>query len=667
MTIDERYKYLQDTIAKANESYFSDEPSNLSDSEYDDIMKEIADIEAANPQFKVASSVTEVVGTSRKESGFEKCLHTRKMLSIANSLTPDEFTNNWYASTLEAVKKPFSMCIERKIDGASLSLVYINRVLERAVTRGDGETGDLVTDNAKVISTVPHTLPETITIGGTTYKVPDELEVRGEVYMSRESFAAYNRKLEAAGKEPAANPRNTASGSLKLKDPVECASRNLGFKAYILFLDEIGLQSQRLAALKELGFDANGYALTSDPKKVVAYCQESDDRRKTIPYDIDGMVIKVDDISTCNSLGQTSKAPKWATAWKFKPERAFTKLVDISVQVGRTGSITPVANVEPVVLNGTTVKRATLHNYDEILLRLDLHEGDTIIMEKGGEIIPKVVGVDVSKRVPGAERIAVPHNCPECGSVLEKPEDIVDYYCVNKQCPAQLQAYFEHFVSRKAMNVESVGPEIIADMIEAGLISHPIDLYDLTDSQVRGVGSLKEKGAARVMSGIESSKDRGLAALIYGLGIRYVGESTAKNIAKVFVTIEDLIAASLDDIRAVDDVGETTSESLYNYIRDNSELLLTFKRLGVRTNHIVDIQGNSFENEIVCITGSLPNIDRESAKVILEKNGAKVTGSVSKKTTILVHGEDAGSKLAKATELGTLLLTWEEVLVRISG
>lgn len=665
--IKERYEWLQKRIKLADEAYFADEESGISDSEYDDMVKEVGNIEKEHPHLKVDDSISDSVGTTTKVTGFAKIAHTVPMLSISKSLVPQDYLD-WDAGVCAALGvSSFQKAVERKMDGGSLSVVYVGRKLSRAVTRGDGGVGDLITDNARVIKGIPHELPESITLDdGTVYTVPEDfLEVRGEVFMPRAVFNALNDELIAAGKEPYANARNTASGSMKLKDPKACQARGLEFMAYILLDASVRFQSTRLSVLAKLGFQANQAKCISDPNAVSKYCDLTDDNRDKIPYDIDGMVIKVNDTNLYDELGSTSASPRWVNAWKFKPTRAETVLESVDIQVGRTGNITPVANVAPVSLNGTTVRRATLHNFDEIALRLDLHEGDTVIMEKGGEIIPKIVGVVVEKRVPGAKPVVPPKSCPECGSDVEKAPGQVDHYCTNMLCPAQLLGFLEHFVGRRAMNVESVGPSVIELLVESGLVKHPIDFYALDKTQLVGLGDIRDRRADNIISGINSSKVRGLAPLIYGLGIRHVGENTAKDLAKAFGTMEDFVSAPYEDLVSLDGVGEITAASIRKYIDSNSDVMLAFKRFGLKTHHIMDVQGDSFKGETVCITGTLPGVDRDTATVILEKNGARVTGSVSKKTTILVAGADAGSKLKKATDLGIKQMSWPEVLERI--
>lgn len=636
-----RYQELDEQLKEASRLYYQNAFSPMSDEDFDMGLKELEALELKHPEWKTAGSISNRVG-SDLTNDFAKVLHQEPMLSIANAYNAEEM-GDFIKSATENSDSPIQWVCERKIDGVSLSVIYEDGQFARAITRGDGVQGDEVSLNALTISDIPKSLKN----------VPKgTLEVRGEVYMEREAFLALNERLQSEKKKSFQNPRNTVAGSLKLKDPKDCAARPLRFIAYII-VQSIGTQkhSENLDQLKSLGFCANDYWLASNLEEVMQVANQVYTGREELAYDIDGMVVKVNSLRGQEELGATTKSPRWAIAYKFKAERATTQILSVEFQVGRTGAITPVANLEPVWLGGTTVKRATLHNFDEIK-RLDLHIGDFVLIEKGGEIIPKIIEVETEKRSADVKSIEKPKYCPVCNSSLSQDDEEVVIRCENLHCPAMKQSLLEHFVSREAMNIENLGPSLIAQLLSTGKVKSISDLYRLSKEDLAHLERMAEKSADNVISALEKSKQNSLEHFLHGLGIRFIGRTSARNIARHFKNLETILNASIDDLKKVPDVGDRIAHSLYSFLRNEKEIaeIQELVSLGLPTEFKGSIK-TLFQGETIVITGTLPTLERNTARQMIEENGGKVSSSVSKKTSWVLAGKEAGSKLTKAEEL----------------
>lgn len=650
-----KIRQLHALLKDADDQYYRLGQSPMADEEYDRKAKELAALEAEHPEFAGEASPTRAVGNDLT-AGFRKIEHKYPMLSITNTYSEEELAD-WHRQVTEKVDPAdLEYVVELKIDGVAMSLVYEDRKLASAVTRGDGTVGDEVTQNVLNIKTIPHKLPASFPQG--------RVEVRGEVYMTRENFRSFNEySLLTYGKEQQ-NPRNTAAGSLKLKDPKESALRKLDFFAYAVLVDKPeGTHWGNLEALHKAKFPVNDKrAKAKDVAGIMAVCADWLKIRDDLPYNIDGAVVKVDDLRQQVLLGRTSKSPKWVIAYKYKTEAVETVLESVSYQVGRTGAVTPVAHLRPILLGGTLVKRATLHNFDEIG-RLGLKIKDHVIVEKGGEIIPKVVSVVESKRPKDAEAIEPPAKCPECGSDLAKDEEAVALRCDNLQCPAQVTRSILHFASRPAMNIENIGPALVESLLKEGLIKSVADLYFLKQEQLENLDRMAEKSAANVIASIQESKARGLDKLIHGFGIRFIGKTSSTLLARHFKTLEALRAASLEDLLGIHEIGDRMAESIFDFFRNplTDALIARLTEAGVSP----DYQGAEGTEELAgktfVLTGTLPTWSRDEAKEIIEKAGGKTTDSVSKKTSFLLAGEAAGSKLEKANKLGVKVISEEEL------
>lgn len=637
-----RYQELQKQLKAASDSYYKDGVSPMSDQDFDFGIKELEALETAYPEWKNSDSLTAIVG-SDLTNDFKKVEHRIPMLSISNAYSQEEVAD-FIRQAQSIVPAAKEWICERKIDGISMSLTYHHGILVRAATRGNGTVGDDVTANVKTIADIPHKLrgaPE------------GDLEVRGEVYMEFKTFEFLNDELEARGLKGFQNPRNTAAGTLKLKDPKECAKRKLRFLAYHI-PEDIGNKkhSDNLKSLEYFGFQTNDHWLAYSVEDIMRIASQILAGRDSLAYPIDGMVIKQNDLTLQQELGTTAKSPRWALAYKFKAERAYTPVRSVDFQVGRTGRITPVANFDPIRLAGTTVKRATLHNFDEIE-RLDLRVGDTVGVEKGGDIIPKIIEVDLTKRPEGTHPITPPECCPVCGMPLTKKEGEVDLRCENLHCPAMTQCLFEHFVSREAMNIENLGPALIADLLETKKISRLSDLYKLTQDDLISLDRIAEKSAKNVIDAIEKSKNLSLENFLFAIGIRFVGRTKARIFAKHFRTLEALENATLEELIEIPDIGERIAQSVYDFFRspDYKAEVDALVAAGIATEFKGEIKDH-FAGVTAVLTGTLPTLDRNTARKLIEDNGGKVSGSVSKKTTWVLAGEEAGSKLTKAEELG---------------
>lgn len=648
-----RYRELSSFLKKANDSYYKESFSLISDAEFDEKLQELESLEKKYPELKTKESLTEVIGDDLKND-FPKLKHQSPMLSISNAFNGED-VEAFVRSVQNQSEETVEWVCERKIDGVSLSLIYVDAELKTAVTRGNGIEGDVVTLNAKTILDIPHKLKE---------KIPGILEVRGEVYMEKQAFLDFNEKMQLESKKTFQNPRNTVSGSLKLKDPIETQKRPLRFFAYSIVSETPSrTHSENLELLKSIGFTPNDYWLCKSLQEIMDIIHQVDAQRNALDYDIDGMVIKVNDLSIQNELGHTSKSPRWVIAYKFKAEQGITRVLSVEYQVGRTGALTPVANLEPVRLAGTTVKRATLHNFNEIQ-RLDLHILDYVYVEKSGEIIPKILRVAMDKRETLVQRIERPTLCPICNSTLEQEEIIIR--CENLHCPAMKQSLLEHFVSREAMNIESLGPSLIAQLLNTNTISKISDLYRLSAQDLLALERMADKSVNNILSAIEKSKENSLEHFLHALGIRFVGRSTALNLAKYFKNIQSLMKASEEELKLVPDVGDKIAKSLFDFFQDQKEMeeLKFLLELGLPSQFKGEIK-TLFLGETVVITGTLPTLDRKQARQILEENGAKVSSSVSKKTSWILSGDEAGSKLSKALELGLPIHDEEWLLERL--
>ncbi|WP_290727166.1 NAD-dependent DNA ligase LigA [Fibrobacter sp. UBA2449] len=662
-----RYFELKKQLEEASRLYYKEGVSPMSDQDFDFGLKEMEALEAKYPELRGQGSLTQRVG-SDLTNDFAKVAHAVPMLSIANVYSAEEMAEFVKAaedgiSALEPQTSnpkategrdlaPHTWICERKIDGVSLSIVYENGRLKQAATRGDGAQGDDVTLNALTIADIPEYF-DAKKLKIDPSEIPQgTFEVRGEVYMEREAFERLNEQFILEGKKIFQNPRNTVSGSLKLKSVAECKTRPMRFFAYHIPQSNNKTHEENLLQLKRLGFHTNDYWTADTTDEIMKISEQIGASRDSLPFEIDGMVVKLNDLAMQRALGTTSKSPRWAIAYKFKAERAYTPLLSVEFQVGRTGAVTPVANLAPVRLAGTTVKRATLHNFDEVS-RLDLHYGDTVGVEKGGEIIPKITDVKKELRPIGAEPVKAPEKCPVCGEPLTHIDDEVILRCENMHCAAQVQCLFEHFVSREAMNIENLGPALIASLIATGKIKRIPDLYRLTLEDLESQERMAKKSAKNVYDAIAASKERSLENLLHGLGIRFVGRTSARNLAKHFRTLDKIRAATVEDLQNVTDVGERIGKSVYDFFhteryRNEVEELIA---LGCPTE-FKGIVKTLFQGQTAVITGTLPSMDRDEARKLIEENGGKVSGSVSKKTSWVLAGEAAGSKLTKANELG---------------
>ncbi len=644
----QRVEWLRAEIRRHERLYYVLAAPEISDQEYDALERELRELEAAHPELVSPDSPTQRVGGEPAE-GFATFTHRVAMLSLDNTYNEDEL-RDFQARVFRLVgERPLRYTAELKIDGLSISLHYERGRLVRGVTRGDGVRGDDVTSNVRAIRSVPLLLQG---------EAPDELEVRGEVYLPRSRFEAINREREEADEEAFANPRNAAAGTMKTLDARVVAQRGLD-----LFLYQIAHQSgaaprgqwQALERLRGWGLRTNPTSRLCDGlEEVLAFCAEWQEKRDSLEYDIDGVVVKVDDAALQAELGFTSKSPRWAIAYKYPPRQAATIVESVVVQVGRTGRLTPVANLRPVPLAGSTVARATLHNEEEVA-RKDVRVGDTVLIEKGGDVIPKVVRVVPEKRPAGARPWQAPTHCPACGAEAVKPEGEADRRCPNAACPAQLETRILHFARRDAMDIEGLGEALVAQLAAAGLVRDVSDLYRLTASQLAELERFGEKSAANLVAQIEQSKGRGLRRLLFGLGIRFVGERAAMLLSRHFRSLEALAKATVDEIDAIYEIGPAVAQSIHDWLADPASRALVerLERAGVVT--VEDGPGGpaslAFQGQQFVLTGTLSGMTRDQAKAEIERRGGRVTSSVSKKTSVVVVGSDPGSKAEKAAEL----------------
>jgi len=639
--------------------YVLDEPE-ISDAAYDKLMQKLQALEAAHPDLVTPDSPTVRVGGTPRE-GFQTVQHARAMLSLDNAFSYDAL-RDFDRRVREGIgKEKIEYIAEHKFDGLSISLQYSGGKLVRGVTRGDGTTGEDVTPNVKTIRSIPLQMDAGVLKKA---KLPADFEVRGEVLMTRKAFEELNRQQELAGGKIFVNARNSAAGAVRVLDPSITAARRLDFFAYYLFVDgkvPFAKHSESLAALKQLRFRASDdWKLCNGIDAVVAYCDDWDAKREKLPYEIDGVVIKVNSTAIQNELGFTSKAPRWAIAFKYPARQETTVVNDIIVQVGRTGALTPVAMLEPVQVGGVTVSRSTLHNMDEVE-RLGVQIGDTVLIERAGEVIPHVL--KVVKEGKNRKPFRMPKHCPECGSTIHHVEGEVAYRCVNAACPAKRKESILHFASRHAMNIDGLGDKIVDQLVDKGLVKDVADLYSLKEDDVAALERMAEKSAQNLLEEIEGSKKNSLARLIYALGMRFVGERTGQLLAEHFSSLEELAAADEEQLVAVNEVGPKVAAAIAEFFSEpaNRQLIKRLNKTGVHpTAEKREVKSQKFAGKSFVFTGGLANRSREEAGELVQQHGGKVSGSVSKKTDYVVVGTDPGSKYDKAKELGVTVLSETE-------
>ena len=636
--------------------YVADEPE-ISDAAFDKLMNRLKELEAEYPSLVTPDSPTVRVGGTPRE-GFTTVKHARPMLSLDNAFSYDAL-RDWDRRVREGTGREVKEYIaEHKFDGLSISLQYEDGVLARGVTRGDGTTGEDVTPNVKTIRSIP------LRVDGAMLKkvkLQKDFEVRGEIMMTRKAFEAMNRQQEQTGGKIFVNPRNAAAGSVRVLDPSITAQRRLDFFAYYLYVNgrvPFAKHSDSLQALKQLRFRASDdWKLCQGVDEVIAYCEAWDTKREKLPYDIDGVVIKVNSTALQNELGFTAKAPRWAIAFKYPARQETTVVNDIIVQVGRTGTLTPVAVLEPVQVGGVTVSRSTLHNMDEIE-RLGLHIGDTVLIERAGEVIPHVL--KVVKEGKNRRAFHMPKKCPVCGSAVHRVEGEVAYRCVNAACPAKLKESLLHFAGRHAMNIDGLGEKIVDQLVEKGMVKDVADLYSLKLEEVAELERMGEKSAQNLLDEIEASKKSPLSRLIFALGIQFVGERTGQLLAEHFSTLEEFAAATAEELENVPEVGPKVAASITEFFSEpaNRQLIKKLYKAGVRpVAEKREVKSQKLAGRSFVFTGGLANRSREEAGELVLQNGGKVSGSVSKKTDYVVVGTDPGSKYEKAKELGVTILT----------
>ena len=665
MTAKEKIDQLRAELHRHNYNYYVLNAPEISDKEFDDMMRELQEMEREHPEYQDENSPTMRVGSDLNKN-FTQVTHKYPMLSLGNTYSEGE-VSDFYDRTQKALNEDFEICAELKYDGTSISLTYENGKLIRAVTRGDGEKGDDVTDNVKTIRTIP------LVLHG---DYPQLFEIRGEILMPWEVFEELNREKEAREEPLFANPRNAASGTLKLQNSAIVASRKLDAYLYYLLGEELPCDGhyENLQKAAQWGFKISDHMKKCHSlQEVFDYIHYWDTERKNLPVATDGIVLKVNSLKQQKNLGFTAKSPRWAIAYKFQAERALTRLNKVTYQVGRTGAVTPVANLDPVQLSGTIVKRASLHNAD-IIEGLDLHIGDMVYVEKGGEIIPKITGVDTSARsFMIGEKVNFITNCPECGSKLVRYEGEAAHYCPNETaCPPQIKGKIEHFISRRAMNIDGLGPETVDMFYRLGLIQNTADLYKLTTKDIKGLDRMGEKSAENIINGIAQSKEIPFERVIFALGIRFVGETVAKKIAKAFKNIEELEDADLETLVSIDEIGEKIAQSILNYFANesNRELVNRLKEAGLqlyRTEEDLSGHTDKLAGQSIVISGVFTHYSRDEYKDLIEKHGGKNVGSISAKTSFILAGENMGpAKLEKASKLGIRIMNEEEFLELIS-
>lgn len=665
MTPKERIDWLRAELHRHNYNYYVMNAPEITDKEFDDLMRELQDLEKEHPEYADENSPTMRVGSDLNKN-FTQVAHKYPMLSLGNTYSESEVAD-FYERVKKALNEDFEICCELKYDGTSISLTYEDGKLVRAVTRGDGEKGDDVTDNVKTIRTIP------LVLHG---DYPSTFEIRGEILMPWESFEALNREREAREEPLFANPRNAASGTLKSQNSSVVAARKLDAYLYYLLGEDLPADGHYECLQKAAQW---GFKISEHMKKartlqeVFDYINYWDTERKNLPVATDGIVLKVNSLRQQKNLGYTAKSPRWAIAYKFQAERALTRLNKVSYQVGRTGAITPVANLDPVQLSGTVVKRASLHNAD-IIEGLDLHIGDMVYVEKGGEIIPKITGVDTDARgMLLGEKVKFVTRCPECGTPLVRFEGEAAHYCPNETaCPPQIKGKIEHFISRRAMNIDGLGPETVDMFYRLDLIKDAADLYHLTVDDIKDLDRMGQKSAENIVNGIAASRSVPFERVLFALGIRFVGETVAKKIARSFKSIDEVEQASLETLMSIDEIGEKIAQSIVSYFGNplNRNLVERLKEAGLQFSRSEeDLSGytDKLAGQSIVISGVFEHHSRDEYKEMIERNGGKNVGSISSKTSFILAGANMGpAKLEKAQKLGIRIMSENEFLDLLS-
>ncbi len=678
VSVEQQVEKLRDEIGRHEELYYVHDKPEISDREYDALLERLQALEQQHPELVTSDSPTQRVG-GRPAEGFAEVVHRRPMLSLDNSYNIEELRAFDARCQRLADGRAIDYVAELKIDGLSLALHYENQVLARAVTRGDGRIGEEVTANARTIRSIPLKLRENKRPSKSKPEISalkseiSILEVRGEAFIPRKVFERINADREDQNEPRFANPRNAAAGTIRQLDPRITASRRLEMFAYDLLAGErkpFATHWEALDWMEQAGFRVNPErVLCASIEEVIEFANRMEARRDDLDYEIDGLVVKVNSTALQDEFGSTNKAPRWAIAYKYAARQATTQVLSIVVQVGRTGALTPVANLEPVVLAGTTVSRATLHNPDEVK-RLGIRIGDWVLIEKGGDVIPKVLKVIEAKRTGAEKTFRMPKKCPVCGGEISRPEGEVVSRCVAADCPAQLEGRLLHFASRRAMRIEGLGESLVHQLVESGKVHDAGDLYSLTLEDVAGLERMAKKSASNLLAQIQASKQRDLPNLIYALGLRHVGDRTATTLARQFGSLEALSKATVEELDDVPEIGLTVAQSVRDWFDDEGNLALC-ERLaagGMRSKMEKSSQpaDDKFAGKTFVLTGTLASFTRDEARAAIERRGGRVSGSVSKKTDFVVAGEEAGSKLDKATELGVTVLD-EEAFKKMLG
>ncbi len=658
MEILERIDYLKNEINKSNYEYYVNENPYLTDFEYDKLFAELKELEEKYPMFKTSDSPTQRVGSVSEK--FFPHKHKYRLYSLDNSYNSEDL-EKWYERVCKEYGRELELVCELKIDGLAIALTYENGVFVRGVTRGDGITGEDITQNLKTIKAIPLKLFE-----------PKNLEVRGEIYMPKSSFEKLNQEAIQNGDKVFANPRNAASGSLRQLDSTITAKRDLSMFTYTAIFEDDADKSFKthydsIHELKELGFKVNpNIRLVKNIKEVIDYLHEWDSKRFDLDYATDGVVIKVNDIAIQKDLGFTARAPKWATAFKFPPEEVKTRLLDIELNTGKTGVVTPVAVLEPVQLAGSTVSRASLHNFDEIK-RLDVRIGDEVLIMKAAEIIPKVIKVVENSNHAILPEYIPPTRCPACGSELVEKDGQVGLYCSNPDCESLMCAKIEYWASKEAMDIDKVGPSVIRQLYDKKMISNPVDLYKLLPQDLMMLDLIQEKSASNIYMSIQESKTRPLNRLVTALGIRHVGKETADILTNEYPSLDELKNATLDQLSQIEGIGDIIAKSIYDYFHDenNLKLLEELKNLGINPISKAKPKSDKLAGKIFVLTGTLEHMTRDEASDLIKSHGGKTSSSVSKKTDYVLAGANAGSKLDKAQNLGVIILTEDDFLEMI--
>lgn len=655
-----RIEELRTQIEEHNYKYYVLAEPSISDYEYDKLMQELIELEKEYPEFITATSPTQRVGGEPTKE-FPTFQHSRPMLSLSNTYNEIELKD--FDRRVKSIlgNSSFEYVTELKLDGAAIALIYRDGIFFAGATRGDGFQGDEITNNLKTIKSIPLKLR-------TNKKELMNIEVRGEVFMKHADFLKINSEKELSGEKLFANPRNAAAGTLKLQDPKLVAERNLSIYTYYLYAEEANLQTHydNLKILIDLGFPVNKhYKLCKNIDEVIEFCNEWEKKRESLPYDIDGVVIKINSLQQQELLGSIAKSPRWAIAYKFEAKKAITQLKNITLQVGRVGTITPVAELEPVSLAGSTISRATLHN-ENFIKENDIRIGDYVWIEKGGDVIPKVISIELSKRGKELKPFTMPDKCPVCNGTLIKPEEEVAYYCENTQCPAQVKGRIIHFASRTAMDIEGLGDAVVEQLINNNFIKNIADIYSLKNhyNELINLERQGKKSISNLLESIEKSKEKPFNKVLFGLGIRYVGSNTAKLLVDHFQNIDEIVNADIEKLQSIYEIGPRIAQSVYRFFRDKSNLEIINRLKSAELNFSEkkdqkNINPN-FLGKTFVLTGELNDFTREEAKALIEKFGGKVTSSVSKKTDYVLVGSNPGSKYEKALSLKIPLLTESE-------